>query len=68
MSSLNTDASLKDGKEQPTYAGGSDTEKAVVSEPAPAMDFPDGGPRAWMVALGAGGVLFCTFGYVNAFG
>jgi hypothetical protein len=34
-------------------------------EPAP---FPDGGARAWMVALGAGGVLFCTFGYVNAFG
>ncbi|KAL6230885.1 hypothetical protein BDW75DRAFT_248293 [Aspergillus navahoensis] len=34
-------------------------------EPAP---FPDGGARAWTVALGAGGVLFCTFGYVNAFG
>ena len=30
--------------------------------------FPEGGARAWSVALGAAGVLFCTFGYVNAFG
>lgn len=33
-----------------------------------AMDFPDGGARAWSVAIGAAGVLFCTFGYANAFG
>ncbi|CAD6454327.1 5265c8df-1c99-438b-a585-f04aab271371 [Sclerotinia trifoliorum] len=33
-----------------------------------ALDFPDGGARAWSVALGAAGVLFCTFGYINAFG
>ncbi|KAF5869999.1 putative monocarboxylate permease-like protein [Botrytis fragariae] len=32
------------------------------------MDFPDGGARAWSVAAGAAGVLFCTFGYINAFG
>ncbi|QSZ33609.1 hypothetical protein DSL72_005177 [Monilinia vaccinii-corymbosi] len=33
-----------------------------------AMDFPDGGARAWSVAAGAAGLLFCTFGYTNAFG
>ncbi|RAL60355.1 hypothetical protein DID88_000131 [Monilinia fructigena] len=33
-----------------------------------AMDFPDGGAKAWSVAAGAAGVLFCTFGYINAFG
>lgn len=32
------------------------------------MAFPEGGLRAWLVACGAGGVLFCTFGYANAFG
>jgi MFS family permease len=30
--------------------------------------FPDGGARAWLVAAGAAGVLFSTFGYANAFG
>jgi len=32
------------------------------------FDFPDGGARSWSVACGAAGVLFCTFGYANAFG
>lgn len=31
-------------------------------------EFPDGGTRAWLVAAGAGGVLFCTLGYTNVFG
>lgn len=31
-------------------------------------DRPDGGLRAWSVAGGAAAVLFCTFGYANAFG
>jgi hypothetical protein len=30
--------------------------------------FPEGGARAWAVAAGAAGVLFCTLGYSNAFG
>lgn len=34
----------------------------------PHMVFPEGGARAWSVALGTAGVLFCTFGYANAFG
>ncbi|KAL9618375.1 MAG: hypothetical protein Q9160_006883 [Pyrenula sp. 1 TL-2023] len=31
-------------------------------------DFPEGGARAWAVALGCGGLLFGTFGFANAFG
>ena len=30
--------------------------------------FPEGGARAWGVALGASGILFCTFGFANSFG
>jgi hypothetical protein len=30
--------------------------------------FPEGGLRAWSVAIGCSGVMFSTFGYVNAFG
>jgi hypothetical protein len=30
--------------------------------------FPEGGARAWAVAAGTAGALFCTFGYCNAFG
>ena len=30
--------------------------------------FPEGGARAWGVALGCSGILFCTFGFANAFG
>jgi hypothetical protein len=30
--------------------------------------FPERGARAYSVAIGAAGLLFCTFGYVNAFG
>ncbi|KAL4866280.1 hypothetical protein BDV12DRAFT_210629 [Aspergillus spectabilis] len=32
------------------------------------MEFPDGGLRAWGVALGNAGVMFCTLGYVNSWG
>lgn len=30
--------------------------------------YPEGGSRAWLVAMGTGGVLFCTLGYTNSFG
>ena len=30
--------------------------------------FPEGGGRAWSVACGAAGIMFCSFGYINAFG
>ncbi|KAF7863218.1 hypothetical protein EAF04_007300 [Stromatinia cepivora] len=60
--------------ERPVETGETENEilAAVQSENekenAFVMDFPDGGARAWSVAAGAAGVLFCTFGYINAFG
>jgi hypothetical protein len=33
-----------------------------------AMEFPEGGARAWSVVFGTAAILFCTFGYANAFG
>ena len=52
----------------------SDPENSVeikpTEEPSAATihNFPEGGARAWSVAVGAAGVIFCTFGYANAFG
>ena len=38
-------------------------------EPQPSpYDFPEGGLRAWLVAAGTAGILFCTLGYSNSFG
>lgn len=31
-------------------------------------DFPEGGTRAWGVAISASCVVFCTLGYTNSFG
>jgi len=30
--------------------------------------FPEGGLRAWLVVAATSCILFCTFGYANAFG
>ena len=38
------------------------------SEKASELTFPEEGVRAWSVAIGCGGIMFCTFGYINAFG
>lgn len=50
----------------------SDAEKSPLDTPdqikGEESDFPEGGARAWSVAIGASGVMFSTFGYVNAFG
>lgn len=43
-------------------------ESANERETSEALSFPEGGARAWGVAAGAAGVLFCTLGYVNSFG
>ncbi len=45
--------------------------KSVDEDPNPQGEgptFPEGGLRAWSVAIGCAGLLFSTFGYVNAFG
>ncbi|KAI3391322.1 hypothetical protein diail_7513, partial [Diaporthe ilicicola] len=57
-SAIPTD-SLSDGSAQ------GESEKAGA--PAPPA-FPDGGLRAWSVAAGHAGAMFCTFGYINSFG
>jgi hypothetical protein len=43
-------------------------DEAGETPSAAMMTFPDGGARAWAVTAGAAGLLFCTFGYINAFG
>ena len=44
------------------------SEQTIEKETADETKFPEGGARAWSVALGAGGVMFSTLGYTNAFG
>ncbi|KZT10198.1 MFS general substrate transporter [Laetiporus sulphureus 93-53] len=39
----------------------------ISGEPSP-ITYPDGGTRAWLVALGVGCGIMATFGYVNAWG
>jgi hypothetical protein len=44
------------------------TEDFAVKSAGQDDKFPEGGARAWSVAVGTAGVTFCTFGYVNTFG
>ncbi|KAK3356576.1 riboflavin transporter MCH5 [Lasiosphaeria hispida] len=39
-----------------------------ASQPVNLNVYPEGGLRAWLVAAGTAGVLFCTLGYSNSFG
>lgn len=39
-------------------------EDGVRERDGTVVTFPDGGWRAWLVVLGAGHTLFCTFGFV----
>ncbi|RMJ28003.1 hypothetical protein PHISP_01118 [Aspergillus sp. HF37] len=55
-------------KKRSITEGNGDFEAGVACTSQPDVSFPGSDWQAWMVALGAGGVLFCTFGYVNAFG
>lgn len=58
--------------EAPQDASLTSDEKSLEEQPvemkSPHMDFPEGGFRAWSVVFGTSCVLFCTFGYANAFG
>lgn len=49
-----------------------DTDKVLsdntLEKAAAPPDFPEGGLRAWSVAAGNAGAMFCTFGYINSFG
>ena len=46
----------------------SELESSGGNTPTSELTFPDGGFRAWLVAAGAGCVLFSTMGYSNSFG
>lgn len=46
----------------------SDAEEVEKAAPTVTAAFPEGGARAWSVAVGATLVLFSTLGYVNSFG
>ena len=46
----------------------SQKEDGMIESPDGTHDFPEGGARAWAVAAGTGGILFCTLGYTNSFG
>jgi hypothetical protein len=48
--------------------GRNSLEAGVSAQQKVEDEFPDGGSRAWMVALGASVGLLATFGYANAFG
>jgi hypothetical protein len=43
-------------------------EEGPAKTQPPEITFPEGGLRAWSVAVGCALILFSTFGYVNAFG
>lgn len=62
-------AGLLHGESTPRVSA--DTEKVPSDsslEKAAPLDFPEGGLRAWSVAAGHAGAMFCTFGYINSFG
>lgn len=64
-----TSVELKDEPETRTVGSAEGiTTPESESEKAQELIFPEGGARAWAVALGCAGILFCTFGYINAFG
>ncbi len=40
----------------------------LAREGSKSNEFPDGGLRAWLVAVGAATAFFCTLGFTNSFG
>ena len=38
------------------------------AKPSAEDDFPEGGLRAWLIVAATAFILFCNFGYANAFG
>ncbi|KAF3935375.1 hypothetical protein ABW20_dc0100326 [Dactylellina cionopaga] len=73
-----TTADSINSKELETLSTSRDVDEGTIVEESaadaekqaapPAITFPDGGLQAWLVVLGAAIALFCSFGYVNAFG
>ncbi|KAG9107197.1 hypothetical protein FRC07_008671, partial [Ceratobasidium sp. 392] len=58
-------ADTLDGPTRAPSVDPSNAEKQVQYTPP---QIPDGGATAWSTVVGAWLILFCTFGYANAFG
>ena len=68
MSTFSTESNAESARvhEQVRNSDSPDAEKEALEHQKPS--YPEGGLRAWLVVLGAGMVLGCTFGYVSSFG
>ena len=58
----------KENEDRRNSLEGALSDQADGREISEEMTFPEGGARAWFVAAGTAGVLFCTLGYTNSFG
>ncbi|KAL1897912.1 hypothetical protein Sste5346_003764 [Sporothrix stenoceras] len=61
----------KDTEKAPDTANSADPEKDAAAAESPFAEFgpaPDGGWRAWSVAIGAGFITFAALGFANSFG
>lgn len=72
MESTTPTLASNNGRESPAAAvdekAGAEVTPQQPRVPSNMMDFPEGGFRAWSVVFGTSAVLFCSFGYANAFG
>lgn len=48
--------------------GEADTSPGVSDDEVKLEAAPDGGSKAWLVAVGAGSACFCALGFTNSFG
>lgn len=64
---MSTNAASSPRDELHTDSGSADP-GVEMSEKDESDSFPEGGLRAWLVAAGAGCVLFSTLGYSNSYG
>lgn len=46
----------------------SNDQKHAENDNPDISEFPEGGPRAWIVVAGSAATMFCTFGYLTGFG
>ena len=58
----------RDAEKPPSESDTASQQTANTNNEDNTSDVPDGGSRAWLVAAGTAGILFCTMGYTNSFG
>ncbi|KAL4982250.1 major facilitator superfamily domain-containing protein [Aspergillus falconensis] len=67
-SSIMSNQPIADIAESAQTPGEKTEERSEPKQEETRPNFPEGGPRAWSVALGNAGVMFCTLGYINSWG